>query len=201
MIYLLDTNQDYDECAGQFKVPPERVGQLVSPLTRFSNRNREVFGIDNGSFKRFDAKGFLSLLEREKPNRKKCLFVAVPDVVGSARRTLEVFRYWYPKLHGWPLALVCQDGQEDLEIPWSCIEAVFIGGTDNWKLSVYAEACVRAAKAMGKHTHLGRVNSPARLDLAKDWPLDSVDGSGISQYTHMRERIAEREHHPMLVGM
>lgn len=192
MLYLLDTNQDYDQCARELGVPPAQVGQLLTPLTQYSNRGRERFAIDNGAFARFDAAAFLSLLERERPNRDRCLFVVVPDVPGAAMRTLEAFHYWYPRLHGWPLALACQDGQESLPIPWELIRAVFIGGSTSWKLSQHAEAIVKCAKLHGVWAHVGRVNDPRRLELAEAWGVDSVDGSGLSRYTHMRERIAGR---------
>jgi hypothetical protein len=191
MVFLLDTNHDYDQAAAELGVAPADVGQLLTPLTRYSNRGRGVVGIDNGAFARFDARAFLSLLKREKPNRERVKFVAAPDVVGSARRTLEVFRHWYPKLHGWPIALVAQDGIEDLDIPWDFIAAVFIGGSTEWKLGRHAEAVIRAGQAMGKWIHVGRVNTPDRLDKFAAMGVDSCDGSGISQYSHMRRRIAE----------
>jgi len=192
MIYLLDTSHDYDECAVDLDTEPENVGQLITPLTRFSNRHRERFAIDNGAFSRFDGNAFQSLLEREKPNRDRCLFVACPDIVGSARRTLEVFDLYYPKLHGWPIALVCQDGQEDLPIPWQFIAAVFIGGSTAWKVSPYAEAICRAAKTLGKWVHMGRVNTPMRLELAESWGVDSVDGTGISRFTQDRRDLVSK---------
>jgi hypothetical protein len=189
MLYLLDTNQDYDEAAAELGVEPAEVGQLITPLTRHSNRGRAQFAIDNGAFSRFDAAGFQSLLKREEPNRDRCLFVVVPDVPMSARRTLEVFHHWYPRVSRWPVALACQNGQEDLDIPWDVISAVFIGGDTAWKTSEYAHAIVRAAKAQGKWTHMGRVNTPWRDDLAREWGIDSVDGTWISRFSHMREEI------------
>lgn len=190
MIFLLDTNQDYEQAAQELGVPSEQVGQLLTPITRHSNRNRNLFAIDNGAYSNFEKDGFLSLLEREKLNRDRCVFVVAPDVVCSARRTLEVFEEWYPRLHEWPVALACQNGQEDLRIPWELIDAVFIGGDNAWKLSSHARAIVKAAKALGKWAHVGRVNTPARLDVVRKWGTDSVDGTGISRFTHMRESIA-----------
>ena len=92
-----------------------------------------------------------------------------PDVVGSARRTLEVFEHWKPRLAGWHLALVCQNGQEHLPIPWDDISAVFIGGSTNWKLSDEAAQIVKAAKALGKWVHAGRVNHPERWQYLRIW--------------------------------
>lgn len=190
MIALLDNGQDLDECAAEIGVP---VGQLLTPLTRYRLRDPErPWAIDNGGFREVDVSGLMSLLQREKANRKKCLFVAVPDIVGSARRTLEVFHLWYPRLAGWKLALVCQDGQEDLPIPWDLIDAVFIGGSTSWKLSPHVAHIVKAAKVLGKWAHVGRVNDPARFKHFDDMGADSCDGTGIARYSHMREAIAQR---------
>jgi len=106
MLFLLDMNGGYDEAAGELGVKPADVGQLITPLTRFKNHGRQHFGIDNGAFSRFDPKAFRSLLKREEPNRSKCRFVVA-----------EVFERWKHQLAGWPIALACQDGQEDLPIP------------------------------------------------------------------------------------
>src|SRR5208283_1653873 len=133
MIVLLDTSEE-------LAIAQEELGcmveQLLTPLTRFKRQIPEApFAIDNGAFSGFDAEAFVSLLEREKEHRELCRFVAMPDIVGNARRTLEAFDHWSCKVCGWNLALVAQDGQEDLEIPWKRIDAVFIGGTTVWKLS------------------------------------------------------------------
>lgn len=188
MIVMLDTSHSLDKAEAELQHPVE---QLLTPLTRFKpQRPGQHFAIDNGAFSKFDAKAFLSLLEREEPRRKLCRFVAVPDVVGSARRTLEVFDYWRHQLIRWPLALVCQDGQENLPIPWQHIEAIFIGGTTEWKESDHAIACIKAAKALGKWTHVGRVNTRGRFDAFKDIGVDSIDGTGLAMYSHMRHAIA-----------
>lgn len=188
MIALLDNGQDLDQCADEIGC---QVGQLLTPLTRYRLRS-SLFGIDNGGYSSVDIPAFLALLSREQHRREQCLFVAVPDVVGSARRTLEVFERWKPRLDGWKLALVCQDGQEHMPIPWDDIAAVFIGGTTNWKCSVHVEQIVKAAKALEKWVHVGRVNDPSRFKHFEELGADSCDGTGIARYTHMREAIAQR---------
>jgi hypothetical protein len=184
---LLDTSHDFDQCRAELGEDIS-VGQLLTPLTRYRDRG-VTYAIDNGAFSGFDARAFRSLLKRQEEHQDRCLFVAAPDVVGSARRTLEVFHHCRSELNGWPIALVAQDGQENLDIPWSYIKAVFIGGSTAWKLSSHAEAVVRAAKAMGKHTHVGQVNTPERFDRVLSWGVDSVDGTGVSRYSHMREKL------------
>lgn len=140
-------------------------------------------------------------MEREKERQHLCRFVAVPDVVGSARRTLEVFKEWKDELHnrkGWSLALVCQDGQEDHPIPWSDIDAIFIGGSTKWKTSEASMACIKAAKALGKWVHVGRVNTPGRFEWCEALGVDSIDGTGLSRYSWMRERIYHEQTRPKL---
>ena len=127
MLVLLDTSQSLDVCASEIGC---EVQQLLTPLTRFKLQRPDAnFAIDNGAFSQFNGKAFESLLAREFNRREQCLFVCVPDVVGSARRTLEVFEHWKESLEDWPLALVAQDGQQDLPIPWDEIDAIFIGGS------------------------------------------------------------------------
>jgi hypothetical protein len=190
MIALLDNGQDLDQCAIELG---SEVGQLLTPLTRYRLRDLgRPWAIDNGAFARFDRLAFTALLAREQHHCERCLFVTVPDVVGSARRTLEVFEHWKDQLTGWKLALACQDGQEHLPIPWDEIAAVFIGGSTTWKASEHAAAIVRAAKAIGKWVHVGRVNHPQRWDYFKDLGADSIDGTGLARYTHMRQVIRDQ---------
>jgi len=201
MIYLLDTSTPLSECAEELQVDRNHVGQLLTPLTRFTNRSPGRFAIDNGAFAGFNINSFRSLLAREQGNKDGCMFVVAPDVVGDARRTLELFSHWYPRLHGWPIALACQNGQEHLEIPWKLIDAVFIGGDDKFKTSDAARAIVRCAKAMEKWTHVGRVNGPVRLDVMIEWGVDSIDGTGLSRYTKMRTSIADYQANEKLPGL
>lgn len=197
MIALLDNGQDLDVCAAELGAD---VGQLLTPLTRYRLRDpARPWAIDNGGYSGLDIEAFNTLLERERHHCERCLFVTVPDIVGSARRTLELFDHWKGKLGGWKLALACQDGQEHLTIPWSEIEAVFIGGTTNWKGSDHASQIVRCAKAMGKWVHIGRINHGSRWDHFAKLGADSADGTGIARYSHMREAIADRDRQGALV--
>ncbi len=196
MIVMLDTPQDLDVCSKELGCEVE---QLFTPLTRRSPQQPEKrFAMDNGAFAQFEAGGFMSMLSKHKPRRDLCRFVAVPDVVGSARRTLECFRCWQPRLEGWPIAFVCQDGQEDIEVPWDCCEAVFIGGSTEWKMGGHAAAIVKAAKVIGKWCHIGRINTPGRFEYFEKLGADSCDGTGLAQYSHMRKAIYEERIQPRL---
>ena len=107
MMALLDTNEDLDACAIELGGD---VGQLLTPLTRrVLQKPTAPWAIDNGAFSGFVETRFMGLLERNAHHRDNCLFVVVPDVVGSARRTLEVFERWAPRLSRLVrLALACQ---------------------------------------------------------------------------------------------
>jgi hypothetical protein len=190
VIALLDTGRDLRECQQEIGVP---VGQLLTPLTRYRLRDPLLpWAIDNGAFSGLDWRGLRSLMDREAHHKERCLFVVVPDVVASAQRTAEMFDHFAPLMDGWPLALACQDGHECVSIPWGRINAVFIGGSTDWKMSHHVRAIVTTAKAMGKWTHVGRVNTPERFLHFEAMGVDSCDGSGIARYTHMREAVAQR---------
>lgn len=195
MIALLDNSQDLDQCATEIGC---KVGQLLTPDRRLLRDPDRPWAIDNGAWAGLDIKAYEALLKREWHHRQKCLFVVAPDIVASARRTLEVFVHWKNKLAGWKLALACQDGQEDLPLPWADIEAVFIGGSTKWKCSEHAAQICRAAKALGKWVHIGRVNHGERWQHFEELGADSADGTGISRYTHMREAIADRHNQKSL---
>lgn len=198
MIVLVDTSDPLSKCEEELGLP---VGQLMTPLTGFRNRAVEEgrrWAMDNGAYAGFDAEKLHARLRREQAHKKTCIFVAAPDVVGSARRTLEVFEFWWPYLESqkWPVALVAQDGQEHLPIPWDRLKAIFIGGSTGWKVGREAKAIILAAKAMGVWTHVGRVNTPERIQDFQELGVDSIDGTGISRYSHMR--IAIRDGQPKL---
>lgn len=195
MLVLLDTSDDLELAGAELGCPVE---QLLTPLTRFTRRGTGRFAIDNGAFAGFDRASFESLLKREEGARSLCRFVVVPDVVGSARRTLEVFDYWYDRLGIWPLALAAQDGLEGLPVPWPLIQAIFIGGSTSWKMGAHATAIIRAGKALGKWVHVGRVNTPARFEHFEGLGADSIDGTGLSRYSWMRQRIYDAAMQPKL---
>lgn len=197
MRVLLDTSEALDVCAAELGCAVE---QLVTPLTGFTRqKEHHEFAIDNGAFAGFRRDKFLSILEREKSGQHLCRFVVVPDIVGDARRTAESFNHWKHKLTGWPLALAAQDGLENHSIPWEQISAIFIGGSTGWKLGQHAKAVIRCAQAIGKYVHVGRVNTPGRFEYFESLGVDSIDGTGLSRYTHMREKIWTAHNQPQLL--
>ena len=187
MKFLIDKSKEH--VSEKISLHPEfACGQLLTPLTRYANAG-VTFAIDNGAFSRFDAKGFANLIKRNEPSKDRCLFVTIPDVVGSGRRTLEVWRRRSLFCQHWPLAFVAQDGVEDLEIPWDELDCLFVGGRDPWKDSQSSLDLVKTAKLLGKHVHVGRVNTHRRFELFSSLGADTCDGSGVAMYDHMLEKI------------
>lgn len=141
----------------------------------------EWWAMDNRAFVGFESEPFTRYLER-RCDIPGCLFVVAPDVVGNAQATLQQFTYWQSviRAYGYPVALAAQDGLESLPIPWSDFDALFIGGSTAWKLSISAARIVGEAKQRGKWVHMGRVNSIRRLRYAQAIGCDSVDGSGYN---------------------
>lgn len=166
---------------------PDNLGLMLTPANGNSpttaSKSGLPFCIDNGAFSGFDAPAFCRLLGKAAglPN---CLFVVAPDVVADARTTLRRFLLWEPIIRecGFPVAYVLQDGLGGAGVPWRFVDAVFIGGTTEFKFSAAVKLAVSQAKELGKHVHMGRVNTLKRLDYAHSLGCDSVDGSRFSRW-------------------
>jgi hypothetical protein len=164
-------------------------GQLRTPLTSYSISGKQ-YGLDNGCFKRFDRLTWRRLLKEAKAQNEidQPVFVCAPDIVGDARRTLELFDLFYEEIKPLKACLVLQDGIGEFSIDWHKVDAVFVGGSDAFKISNEAINACKTAKILGKWVHVGRVNTVERV---KNWLglADSIDGSGISKYDHMLEAV------------
>ena len=159
--------------------------QLRTPLTQYALAG-VPYGLDNGCFKQFKRKEWEGLLLDAHEHNPK--FVCLPDIVGDAVRTLDLFDCFERQTNNLPRALVLQDGIGNHRIDWSKLSAVFVGGSDNFKISQEAMNACKTAKMLGKWVHVGRVNTASRV---KDWIgiADSIDGSGISRYDHMLKDV------------
>jgi len=192
MKFLIDTQKDTLE--ERWQNSDLILGQLLTPLTGYKVWDGP-FAIDNGAFTNFNAKAFKRLLDRQEQRKDDCLFVTCPDIVGAAQRSVELFkrrRMWIPDGAGWRVAMVAQDGMENIEIPWDEMDVMFIGGRDPWKDSRAAADIVKTAKILGKWVHVGRVNCAKRFDHFLSLGADTCDGSGIARYDHMLEKIERR---------
>jgi len=174
------------------------IGLMIQPGSSYHGRlSRYPFwAADNGAFTKqaagFSAERFRTMLNRPElqEHAAHCLFVVAPDclrvlpdgaVKGDALGTLQQFPAWAAEIRalGLPVALVAQNGLEDLldQVPWDLLDVLFIGGDTAWKLSHAAERCAAEARARGKRTHMGRVNSFERLARASAMLVDTADGT------------------------
>ncbi len=159
------------------------MGLLQTPGAAYRLDGVAVWAMDNGCFtgKYPGDDAYLALLDKYAAHRDRCLFVAVPDVVGDAAATLEQFAPMAARISadGWPVALVAQDGMtaDDLPdgLPW-----LFIGGSTEWKLGHDAAVLIAEAKARGVRVHVGRVNSARRYNLFAGLGCDTADGTYIA---------------------
>ncbi len=137
---------------------------------------------DNGAFNNFNLTRWNTFIKSITPDTP-LQWLSVPDRVEDMKETLRFYAKWRPSLAHLPRALVAQDGAEDCELPWSDFRCLFIGGSTEWKLSGAARDLIAEAQAREKWTHIGRVNSDMRLRYAYNLRVDSIDGTGYSQYS------------------
>lgn len=168
------------------------IGQLVTPRDR-NVVHSSVWAADNSAFSGFDEEAFVRMLEAYR-GIPGCLWVASPDVVGDAERTLELFDVWEPIIRnfGYPVAMVAQDGLQCDETPWDRMDAIFIGGSTKWKLSQAAFGLMVECRRRGLRVHVGRVNTRRRMDAVFGY-ADSIDGSQFSRFpdTHIPWALAK----------
>lgn len=138
------------------------------------------WALDNACFTDWNALNFMRALEYHW-GIPKCMFVAVPDVVGDATKTLHRFDMWSSVVasYGYPLAFIAQNGLRLEDVPFSRFDTLFIGGNNSFKLGAFVASLVREAKQRGKWVHMGRVNSLTRIKYAAAIGCDSVDGTKI----------------------
>ena len=162
----------------------EGFGHLLTPNSG-AHKTSAVgqWACDNDCFNEFNPSAYLRMLNDVR-DREGCLFVTCPDEMADWNKTLKLFQEWSPviKSHDLPIALVLQDGLDIHTIPWDRIQAVFIGGTTEFKLSHHVASVSGYARAYGKWVHMGRVNSKKRYHYAHSIGCQSVDGSTFSWF-------------------
>lgn len=160
------------------------LGQIVTPAAGNRLEPGRRWIADNsvfaGNYPGDDA--YLTWLAGRQHLASACAFVVAPDVVCDAAATWERSAPMLPRIRalGFPVALVAQNGLEDMAVDWSSFDALFIGGDDAWKLGPAARALIAEAHGHGKHVHMGRVNSLERLRYARLVGCDSVDGTYLA---------------------
>lgn len=142
----------------------------------------QPWAADNGRYaspETYTDAAYLEWLERRAGERDRCLFATAPDVWGDARATLDLSLPMLAPIRaaGYRVALVAQDGLEELQVPWDRIDALFVGGSDPWRRSEGLVRLVAEAKRRGLWVHMGRVNSLRRMRWAASLGCDSADGT------------------------
>lgn len=149
------------------------LGRLVTPTHIDTTIEKTAalgmpWAADNDCFQRLDLPVYVTMLDkiRDVPG---CKFVTVPDVWSNAAETVRYFDLYADLVEkrGLPLALVLQDGVENylkwLERQWPRITALFVGGTNKFKLGPVAAKIVNEGLRCGKYIHWGRVSSRMRI--------------------------------------
>ncbi|MEV6523132.1 hypothetical protein AB0M43_14375 [Longispora sp. NPDC051575] len=160
-----------------------RLGMICTPAGGGSPRPGVRWCADNAVFVDGypgDAK-YLAWLRRlaQRADPNLAAFATAPDVVCRAAETLARSEPMLDPIRaaGYPVALVAQDGLEDLDVPWTGIDALFLGGSTDWKLGPAAAHLAAEARSRGLWVHMGRVNSHRRLAHADHIGCHSADGT------------------------
>lgn len=160
-------------------------GVMLTPSIWKANTRDTTFGrkwaADNEAFKgKFEWGAFSDWLVEMRPLSPDCLFAVAPDVVGDSCATLDLFRRygWRIRALGYPVAYVAQDGCENLPLPPA--DALFIGGSDDFKESRAVDTVITRARVAGMWVHAGRVNTQRRIRHFQRVGVDSVDGTCLT---------------------
>lgn len=160
--------------------------QLRTPLTQYKVGGIP-YGLDNGAFTDFNRVIWerMALAAYDDP---LCKWVVMPDVVGNAEATTEMFWQYHAQGHTEKLAYVIQNGVTDEMIPWNFIDCIFVGGDNVFKDGQLARDICIEAKCNDYDVHVGRVNGPQRFSSWFDF-ADTCDGSGLAKYDASLERL------------
>jgi len=168
---------------------PGRIGLMMSP-DGWHDPWPLPFAVDNGAYscwksgRPFDFGAFNAHLNKVRSWRKGYLrdyspmFAVVPDVVGDAELTLKNWEMFTPYMKDFPLALAVQDGMTPGDIkdlsPYP--DAIFIGGTLNWKLRQIESG---GWNFVSGWLHAGRIFDWKHLEMCDRMGIDSVDSTGF----------------------
>lgn len=198
MIYLVG-----NRVAGTESLLDEkRIGLMNTPKNGYRIEPGWIWAADNGCF----GKGYPGdeawvawLKGFSVDQRKGCIFVTAPDVVGDSKKSLSRSLPFLPVIRdlGYPVALVTQDGMKPDDVPWTQIDWLFIGGTDRHKLGDEAKQLIAAAKYHDKKIHVGRVNSQKRFLAFAALGADTVDGTflGFGPKVNLPKLLSWIRHH------
>ena len=179
---------------------PEQLGHLFAPSGDDTGWRPPYawfdYAIDNGAFGRarrdppelwpqgllLRLLGKAEAVEMETGHRP--LWVACPDVPFQGGPTIELWNSiapWFKAMYDYPLALCVQDGMTPEMVKGLAVQpdVIFVGGSTTkdgragWKWDNLA-----AWVAAFPRVHVGRVNSPEKLEVCHQLGVESVDGTG-----------------------
>lgn len=168
------------------------------------------FAIDNGCYSKphaFKWDKYQRYIDRLlTADGERCLFVAAPDAPFDADGTLARFEEYGERMKatGAPVAVVTQDGMQAEDLPWNDIDALFIGGSTEWKTGQESAAIAHEAHRRGLWVHMGRVNGQSRFTAARTMGCDSVDGTFLAfapdlNWPSLHRWLSEAESAPVMV--
>jgi len=190
-MYLSSSARQFFEHGPQFGIMcniVRRIGRQLEALEAGC-----YWMLDNGAFTgKWTLRTWLRELWALRRYRRTCLAVMVPDVLADWRATLRRFwlLVWIPRLLGYPVALVTQDGLTSDRVPWWLIDCLFVGGSDQHKRGPEAYQLAIAGRQRGKWIHVGRVNSGAAMIKYFSW-ANSYDGTTFSRHPHQQVKSIE----------
>lgn len=172
-------------------------GQLVQ-----IRRTGVYWAVDNEEFSgKFEPSRWEAWLRAvPRAARLTCLFAVAPDflyrekqpdgswrVWGDPEKTHARFWQYAPILRSlaYRVAFVSQDGATRELVPWDDIDCLFVGGSNEWKLSDASVALIREAQERGLWTHMGRCQARGsvggRIGAAHALGMDSGDGTTLAR--------------------
>lgn len=163
---------------------------LTSPQTRYTPKNalahKMLWAWDNGCYTRFEPEKILRSLHRWQ-GIESCVYGVLPDVWADAKATLAFFDEWNAiyKSFGFKTALAAQDGLDNLDIPFDDFDALFIGGSDDFKESDALEDIVNEAHRRELWIHDRRCNFPRAILRAIALGCHSFDGQAFQRESHI----------------
>lgn len=157
------------------------LGHLYSPGGQRGPFAHLPYAIDNGAFsawsnnRPWDESAFRKLLDWALSAKIPPMWVAVPDVVADAKKTLSNWDDWSRIVRdmGFKAALVVQDGMTPSDVQATEPDAVFIGGTTAWKYLWLWRFC-----DSHELVHVGRVNGYRGASECYRAGAASCDGTG-----------------------
>ncbi len=180
-IYLANNSApEFHFLAGKYG----QVGWLLGPEsinhTKYKNRYWIPLAFDNDAYsvkegEQWDEAKWFAMLDKIEADNLKPEWVLLPDKLYDKEETIKNFYAYRHHLtrpgREWPVAFAVQDGMVAQDVPCTA-DVIFVGGSTKWKwksLPMWTQCFPRV--------HVGRVNSPERLDTCKRLGVESVDGT------------------------